>query len=141
MKDLSNLIAEGSKIYSNTYKEINNELAVFIKKYGRQSPKDKNTYILQIDPSATDCIDITPVLVGIDKHLETFAFEKIQSLSVSDTDVIYIDTELNGTFLRSLVISDLIDLYESLYDIDNGEYEEYIEIVDGVIQAKEEDDE
>ena len=140
MKDLSIAIKKVSDSHTELRKEIIQEMTNFIKKYGKPVPKQKNTYLLRIDSSTRNSADITCILVECDRHSETFCYSEIDSFTLINDHDIRVSTEYGDTYLAWLPVADLVDLYESLSDIDNGEYDD-IEIIDGVIQEKEEDDE
>lgn len=135
MRDLSDRIDSVGKKIFNLRNEIIGELVKFVDKYGVERNGEK---MLSISSEARDIISLPTMLCCDNRHTDSYCYADIDSMSFSlhhtGTHSLCFDTEYDSVNAMWMTINELIDIYDSLYRVE--ELTDELDISDGIISEK-----
>lgn len=128
-KQLTKKIVSYYELSGEIVKAITEFIYAFIQKRGVNG-------CFKIDSDTEEMMDRVRILVEVDRHTGDMGFESIESISISPSGPIQLETNSNTASLKEIYVCELIDLYEYLLYIDDESNWNDVEIVDGTLKLK-----
>lgn len=134
MNNYKGAICDYYETACNLRKKLVDEIKDFVKTHGE---KKEDKIVLTIDGCIDEYVPMSSVLMCTDRRNDSSSWEAVTSIIYyDDNHPLLFDSEYGSTDSDYILIGDLIDLYDTILDIEDEIKDGNIIITDGVVEAK-----